>query len=343
MALVRHRARRLEAAISFCLLAVLLLVAVGVLIKQSDSNLARFGINVATAELPLEDSAKSTDEQPALSSLVPTGFETLGKTGIYNPENLYEKINGKAPLYTESGFEELSTQRFVNTTDENLWAELYVYDMGSAKNAFSVYSVQRRPEAEPFGPMRFAYKTSNALYFVHGKYYVELVGSAESDELFSAMAEVTRKVRANLTIDPDAEITELALFPQEDFASDSIKLYLLNAFGFEGLTDIFTARYKLGGETIAAFLGRRPNAQDAEAAAKSYYEFLINNGATPKQTARNFLEGKIVDFYGTTEIVFATGPFVAGIHEAENQQAAEQLAERLFHKLREATDSLNNE
>jgi hypothetical protein len=215
--------------------------------------------------------------------------------------------------------------------------------MGSVKNAFSVYSVQRRAEAEPFGPMRFAYRTANALYLVHGKYYVELVGSSESDELFRAMAEVTRKIRANLTIDHDAGIAELALFPEEDFVTGSVKLYLVNAFGSEGLTDIFAARYKLGDETITAFLSRRSNAQDAHAAAKGYYEFLINNGATPKQTAKKILEGRIVDFYGTTEIIFATGPFVAGIHEAENQQAAEKLAERLLHKLKEVIKPASNE
>ncbi|UCF43573.1 MAG: hypothetical protein JSV99_01200 [Planctomycetota bacterium] len=305
--------------------------------------MARFGINVATAELPLGESEESKDDQTALNSLVPTGFETLSKTGVYNPENLYEKINGKAPLYTESGFEKLSTQRYVSTADESLWAELYVYDMGTVKNAFSVYSVQRRAEAEPFGPMRFAYRTANALYLVHGKYYVELVGSTESAELFRAMAEVTRKIRANLTIDPNAGIAELALFPEEDFVAGSVKLYLVNAFGSEGLTDTFTARYKLDDETVAAFLSRRSDPQDAQAVAKGYYEFLINNGATSKQTAKKILEGKVVDFYGTTEIVFDTGPFVAGIHEAENQQAAEKLAERLLNKLREVINSANNE
>jgi hypothetical protein len=324
-------------------LAVLLFIGLGVFIKQSDFEMARFGVDVATAELPLEDPGKSKDDQTALSSLVPTGFETLSKTGVYNPENLYEKINGKAPLYTESGFEKLSTQRFVSTADESLWAELYVYNMGTVKNAFSVYSVQRRAEAEPFGPMRFAYRTANALYFVHGKYYVELVGSAESAELFRAMAEVTRKIRANLTIDPNAAIGELALFPEEDFVAGSVKLYLLNAFGSEGLTDTFTARYKLDDETVAAFLSRRSDPQDAQAVAKGYYEFLINNGATPAQTAKKILEGKIVDFYGTTEIVFSIGPFVIGIHEADNQQAAEQLAERLLRKLREVISSVNNE
>lgn len=335
------RARRLEAAISFSLLAVLLLIAVGVFIKQSDSDMAKFGINVVTA--PFEEYEESKDDQTTLTSLAPTGFEALSKTGVYNSENLYEKINGKAPLYTDSGFEKLYTQRFIDTNDENLWAELYVYDMRTVKNAFSVYSVQRRAEAEPFGPMQFAYRTANALYIVHGKYYVELVGSAESDKLFRAMAEVIRKIRANLTIDHDTGIAELALFPEENFVAGSIKLYLINAFGSEGLTDTFAARYKLDDNTVAAFLSKRSGPQEAQAVAKGYYEFLINNGATPAQKAMKILEGKIVDFYGTTEIVFNIGPFVAGIHEAENQQAAERLAERLSNKLRGAISSANNE
>ena len=45
---------------------------------------------------------------------------------------------------------------------------------------------------------------------------------------------------------------------------------------------------------------------------------------------------KIVDFYGMTEIVFTTGPFVAGVHEAEKQQTAEKLAMILISKLNEA-------
>jgi hypothetical protein len=211
--------------------------------------------------------------------------------------------------------------------------ELFVYDMGNIRNAFSVYSTQRRAEAEPFPPMRFAYKTGNALYFVHGKYYIELVGSSESNELLRAMAEVARKIRANLAIDYDTNIDELALFPKENLIGESIKLYLTNAFGFEKLTDTFSAQYKLDSDTITAFLSRRADPQDAQLTAESYYNFLIANGGSAKPAVNKTFEGKVVDFYDTTEIVFATGPFVAGIHEAENQQAAEKLAEILFNKL----------
>jgi hypothetical protein len=274
-----------------------------------------------------------------LSSLVPAGFEMLSKVEVYNSENLYEKINGKAPLYLESGFKELSTQRFVSINDRSLWMELYAYDMSTVKNAFSVYSVQKRAESEAFPSMQFAYKTGNALYFVHGKYYVEIVGSSESGELFSAMAEAARKIQANLAIDHDSGITEFAVFPQENLVAGSIKLYLVNAFGLDKLTNIFTARYKVGNETITAFIGKRADSKEAEAIAESYRKFLTENGAVTKNTDNKMLAGKVMDFYGTTEIVFTTGPFVAGIHEAENQQAAEKLAEILINKL----NSLKNE
>jgi hypothetical protein len=50
-----------------------------------------------------------------------------------------------------------------------------------------------------------------------------------------------------------------------------------------------------------------------------------------------------MDSYGTTEIVFTVGPFVAGIHEAEDQQAAEKIAEILFNRLNEFIIASNNE
>jgi len=332
MASAGRRAKGPESVISICLLAILLLITVGIFIKQSDSDMKRFGIGPAAA--PKFEIRNSKFQIPfELGSLVPAGFERLSKTEVYKPENLYEKINGKAPLYIESGFEELSTQRFAKTDDQSLWMELFVYDMGNVKNAFSVYSIQRRAEAEAFAPMRFAYKTSNALYLVHGKYYIELVGSAESEELFRAVAEVARKIRANLAIDYDTEIAELALFAQENLVSGSIKLHLANAFGFDGLTNTFSARYRIGEETITAFLSKRADSNEAEVIAESYRNFLIKNGAIPKNTSQKSIEGKVMDFYGTTEIVFTVGRFVTGVHEAENQQAAEKVAEILTNKL----------
>jgi len=338
MGSVPGRNKRLESTVSVLLLAVLFLIGLGVFIKQADVDMSRFGIEVETAELSAQIPGAKKLEEPDLVSLAPAGFETLSKSELYVPDNLYEKINGKAPLYIESGFEKLFTQRFISEDNESLWTELYVFDMAAVRNAFSVYSIQRRPDADIlslFHPS-FGYRTDNALYFVHGKYYVELVGSAESTQLFKAMTEIAGNITSKLKVGEVEQIAELSLFPDENSVLGSAKLYLTDAFGFDGLTDTFVRRYKLDDETISAFLSKRPGSKEAEVVAESYRDFLIENGATIKKVANKSLEGKVLDFYDTTEIVLSTGPFVVGIHEAENQHSAEELAIKLIDKLREA-------
>lgn len=334
---VPGRMKRLESVISICLLAVLILIGVGIFLKQSNYDLSQYGVDTNPHIIVVSENHWVRANLGFFA--VPKGFNPLGETEIFNPDNLYEKINGKAPLYTETGFEKLFTQRFAETSDPNLWMEVYIYDMGEIKNAFCVYSVQRRDDCEVFPSMQFAYETSNALYFVHGKYYIEIVGSSESGELFKATAEVAQRVKTNLAVDPNAGIAELSFFPQENLVADSFKLYVASAFGFDKLTDIFTARYKVGNETITAFISKKADSKEAKAIAESYCSFLIENGAVIKNTTNKAFASKVMESYGTTEIVFTVGTFVAGVHEAENQERGEKLAEILFNKL----NSLKNE
>jgi hypothetical protein len=328
-----------ESAISILLLTLLLLIGLGVFIRQFDVDMGRFGIDTTTTG-PLLEQIEPNTQEPALDALMPDGFKKLSETETYDAGNLYEKINGKAPLYIESGFVKLFTRRFISKDDESLWMELFVFDMAAIRNAFSIYSVQKRADVLmfAFAKPQPCYRTSNGLYFVHGKFYIELIGSTESAALDKVMAEIAVKF-ASRTIVDDAKITELALFPEEDCVPGSFKLYLANAFGFDGFADIFTCRYQLGDESITTFFSKRLDAQDARTTAGSYYNFLIENDAKDKPTVNKTLKdigAKVLDFYDTTEIIFAIGPFVGGIHEAENKQSAEELAARLLDKLSNA-------
>jgi hypothetical protein len=343
MCSVPDRARHIESAISTCLLAVLFLIGIGVFIKQSYYDMSRLGISTTFIELSSQPPAVTEQERPALVPLKPQGFNALSETEVYEPGNLYEKINGKAPLYIESGFVKLFTQRFISENVEDLWMELFVFDMADIRNAFSIYSVQKRAGTETLPSMQFGYKTSNGLYCVHGKYYIELLGSSESTELLKAMAQVVDKIIGNFPFDKDTKIDELALLPQDNLIPGSTKLYLANAFGFEGLYDTFTAQYKIDNGTITAFLSKQAGITEAQRMAGDYRKFLIDNGATPKKAVDQSLEGKTFDFYGTTEIVFSVGPFVGGVHEAENQRAAEKVARLLVDKFRMFTEAVSDE
>jgi len=339
---VPGRNKRLESVISILLLCILLLIGLGVFIRQFDVDMVRFGIDTTTAG-PLLVQIEPNAQEPDLDALTPDGFKKLSETETYDAGNLYEKINGKAPSYTESGFVKLFTRRLISKDNESLWMEILVFDMAAVRNAFSIYSVQRRADADTLSLFlpSFGYRTNNALYFVHGKYYIELVGSTESTALNKPMTDIAEKFVSQTAID-NAVIVELALFPEENHIDGSFKLYLANAFGFDGFTDICTCRYKLGDETITAFLSKCPDPQDARTTAESYYNFLIENDATDKPTANKILKdsgAKILDFYDTTEIIFAIGPFLGGIHEAENQNAAEELAVMLIDKLTKAANN----
>jgi len=327
----RRPQNRPETIVSISIIAVLLVIAVILFVRQKDTDIRRFGITAPSLQLtpkPIELENSPVIQQPA-------GFDKLSQTEIYTAENLYEKIDGKAPLYTEAGFLKLYCQRLISKTDPNLWMEVFLYDMGNVRNAFSVYSTQHRADAKilPIFTQTYGYGTSNGLYFVHGRYYAELIGSAESDQLVMAMLETAANIQKNPVSAEDLKVNELDLFQSENLVPDSMKLYLKNAFGFEGLSDIFTAQYQIGDQIITVFFSKRLDAAEAEAMAAGYRKFLMENGATAKQTTSDFLKDKIFEFYGVTEIVFTTGRFVVGVHEAENQDSAEKAAMILAVKL----------
>ena len=313
------------------LLLGLALISIVVFIQQIHAETDSPGNLAASAYSSLQTSGNISAPNSMLETTVPDDFTPMSEFKIYNADNLHEEIDGKAPLYIDSGFVELAIQRFSSKKDENLWMEISLFDMGSPKNAYSILSVQRSAETYPLSIVDpyYGYKTGNALYFIHGKYYIELVGSAESNGLFEAMTTTARNIQANIVIDKAIEIPQLNLFPRDNMLEGSTKLYLTNAFGFDGLQDVFVCRYKIRGQSITAFLSECDSIQDAQAKADSYYEFLVKNGAKNRTADNPLFKDKgvrILDFYKTIEIIFIVGPIMGGIHEADDQQAAETLA-----------------
>lgn len=333
MRLLPGRAKLTESVIACSLTLVILLVAAAIFSKQFSYDRSRFNsASLSRAYL----SSEKTEPRPLNRPLVlPDGFRALTDLEIFDTEALYSKINGRAELYLESGFERLFCRRFISVSDENLWTELFVYDMGTAHNAFAVFSAQRRPNSAELPLSRFAYRSDNAIFFAKGKYYIELIGSAASEELFDAMLAVSKNWLKDTPATDDA-VAELDLFPLFNLVRQSFKLHLANTFGFDKLTNTFTARYNSGDQALTAFLSKRADSRDAKKLAESYYNFLIANGAKNISTPLQIAPGRVLDFYGSIEIVFTNGSFIAGIHAADNRQSAEKLASILNNNLDKA-------
>ena len=323
----KHIVTRTERLVGFGVLVGLAAIALGIYTVQYRFNPA------VTARQVLSESATATASF-SLADLAPAEIQSLSPPERFDPDTLSDKINGKAELYFSAGFQSLTAQRFALANDPALWFEMFVYDMGTARNAFSVFSMQRRGDLTPGGPTLFAYATPNGLFLAHGRYYLEMVGAEASDVLMTAAEAMATAFVDRIGADA-ADVTEMALFPEDGRVAGSRSLVASDAFGITGFNQVFTAQYQHNGTEIIAYVARRESAASARSTAETIRDFYLEFGGTslggPEGVA-------VIDILDTIEVVLFQGRYVIGVHEAPDRETALGLADQIQKRLQEIGD-----
>jgi hypothetical protein len=320
---------RQQTFLSLVILFILIVTGSGIFLAQFQFNPSVLPKDVfLAAEGQDEDASLS----PAIQSIIPLppGMVPLTSPEKFDARSLSDKINGKAELYLSAGFVSLASQRFKDKDGTDLWIEAYVYDMGTGQNAFSVFSAQRREDARSLDLAQYAYRTQNALFLVHGPFYIEIIASEATDRVFGPMGMLAENFIRN-TRTKTVTIQERDLFPVPGLVADSISLISSDAFGFDRLNQIYTAEYE-----IEAFLSRRQDTREAQELASAYRKFLVTFGGQNIDTALPIEKAQLVEILESYEVIFSCGPFIAGVREAEDKNQAMILALRLYNKLKEA-------
>ena len=137
-----------ERWVGFIILLCLAGIAAGVYHKQFSFNPA---VLVATTAAPAPAATKPAASAPNDSlPTLPPELSPLSAPETFTADNLYDKVDGKADLYLTAGFVGLQCQRLALKATNDVWMEWFVYDMGTLPQAFSVFSLQRRAEAQPW-------------------------------------------------------------------------------------------------------------------------------------------------------------------------------------------------
>lgn len=322
---------RLERAISFAVLLALCALAFWLYRVQSRFSRAITEIADAAPAQPVAPEPKTNELR--LAEFAPEGFAAAAPSEFFTPDTAYEKINGKVELYLPAGFVALHCRRFAAASDEDSWFELFVYEMSNPRGAFAVYSAQRREDSRPHELTGFAYSTENALFFAHGRYYVEVVGSDASPELQTAIETAARRFVA-ATQESAGQIEELTLFPPEHLVPDSLIRFAADGFGFEPFDDLFAATHLNGERETQMFVTIRKSPGDAARLAAAYRDFLIDNGGVFEELSTDIPGASLYNLFGTYELVFSTGKIVAGVHQAESAEAAEFAGAMLQRHIR---------
>jgi hypothetical protein len=207
--------------------------------------------------------------------------------------------------------------------------EVFVYDMATPANAFSVFSMQRREGARSDDAFPNAYRTENALFMTHGNFYLEFIGTDASPGLQQAMGDLARLFVASHGDAGAGPAPGADLFPMAGFTPDSLQLIAANAFGFEQLDQVYTAEYLIDATPLTAFVSPRPTPEAASALALEYRQTLLSYGALVVDGPPPVAGAGVLKFFDTYEIVFSQGRYLAGVHEAGSLEAAAELARRL--------------
>ena len=324
-----------QTLLSLIILGILVVISGGVFRAQFSFHPAVQQMAAVLATDNISPAAPPTSGEKSLISL-PPGQSPLSPPETFDAVSLSDKIDGKAELYLSAGFVRLYCQRFKDETAGEVWMEVFVYDMQTPQNAFSVFSAQRRDDAQPLNVAPYAYQTPNALFFVHGPFYVEIVASDISDTIIQPMIAFAETFIANHPVQAQS-IGEKELFPKKGLIETSISLVSANAFGYERFDKIFTATYKLQDSELTAYYSRRKTPRDAEELASSYRDFLVAFGGKTVGSDLTIKTAKMIHILDTYEIVFSHGPYLAGVREAADQGPAQELAMQLFNRIKEVS------
>jgi len=316
---------KMETGLSMAVLALLAIVGTGVIVRQ-------FQVNPGVVALRPESHPQAQPAESGLPALIDTagsGITTFSLPERFGPDTLYEKINGRADLYLSSGFASLKTQRFSVDKTAGVWVEVFVYDMATLENAFSVFSMQRREDAQAASIVPNAYRTENALFLAHDRFYLEIIGTDASEALQQAidlLALTFVQAHGSATA---ANIPGNGLFPKSGLQSESLQLVTANAFGYEQLDRIYTAEYLVDSARLTAFVSDRQTAEAASALALEYRETLVSYGASTIDAPLPVEGAAVIQFFDAYEIIFSRGRYLAGVHEAGSLEAANIIAGRL--------------
>jgi hypothetical protein len=317
----------------YIIVAVLVLILAGLLVQQ-----ARFNPAVAVAQrAPAPGAPQAASHSPAATAgLFPevSGFTPLAPVESFGPDNLSDKIDGKAELYLPAGFKEMSCRRFSLDRAGKASVEVFIYDMGQDANAFAVFSGQRRLGSPDIPLTANAYATANALFFTQGRYYVEIVADRASETVKTSLAGYAAALLAKLPAAGGGQDLK-ALFPRDGLARDTVRLCATDTFCLEGLNNVLTAEYTLKSGKATGFIARRDTAAQAQADARRYLDFLAANGYQPVRTPEAPADLAVLALDNSFEIVFVQGRTMAGVHDADSAAAALELAGKLRGALKD--------
>jgi hypothetical protein len=196
---------------------------------------------------------------------------------IYEPENLFEHLNGAAPQYISYGFVKLLHCLYIYKNRELESVALDIFDMGSPLGAYGIYSSGRPREITKRSWGVEGYRSGTVAAAWKGQIYVHASADTATPLLVGKLEAILDQVCKAVPGESE-QPPQLRAFPRNGLISGSDRYIGKNLLGHSFLPGGFLANYKLSGGEGLLFFCTLDNPEIARTSFHHFYSFEKQRG-----------------------------------------------------------------
>ena len=282
--------------------------------------------DAAGAETPAEGAASGPPIKGEPLVVKVADSQPMGDTEFYGPNNLYEKIDGRAPAYLTFNFQQLRCRSFSVTGEAGSYVDVYEYRFDTPINAFGMFAIERDAKGKPLDFAPDGYAGEMGYFFRQGVVYVQIIASDQNGKTM-AVAKALAEDRAKSLVADDAGLDGRRRLPSTGLDPATVQFVQDNAQGQDFLKNVFQAVYDYKGKKLPFFIMATKPAE-AAAGFKSFQDFCGKYGGTAKALPEvNGAKVFTAENFGTFKVVFQREGELGGVFDADDVDKAREFVE----------------
>ena len=286
----------------------------------------------APEEAAAEGGAEHSGDAPAAAvkgepmEINLAGLKPMSPTEFYNSDNLYEKIDGRAPAYQSFNVRQLRSRSFNVVAAAGSYVDVYEYRFDSPVDAFGMFALERDPKGQPLDFAPDGYSGAMGYFYRQGAVYVQVIASDMKPETLALTKAIAENRARELPVD-DSGLAGRRKLPAAGMMADSVSFVPENAQGQASFKDVFEAKYHFDGSELPFFI--MVGAPDDTAKAwKSFQDFCGRFGKV--EVLPDVGGGKIfsAQVFGKWKVIYQRADELGGVYDAAEVGPARAFIEK---------------
>ncbi|MDP7146225.1 MAG: hypothetical protein QGH75_12965 [Pseudomonadales bacterium] len=274
------------------------------------------------------------DIEPFPLHILDSNWQPRGRISLFEPANLYEKINGEAEKFIRQGFRQLH-YLVLRSASEGLEIAIELFDHGDIAGSSGIFADHQSDSSRILrsGPVHY-FETGVGMIGRKGRYFFRVAADREGEDVKEKVQQLLEAF-ADLKEDTqDLPLEYRILSDSLNLPAEAISFQAQNVFQLDSVEDFWFAA--LDPEDKArAFLHRGSSAD----ASKDLYQAILAEQLYDYEIMQE-LEDLVIlrhGFLNTFFIMQRTGAFILGMENLTEEEGGEDVMAMLLEGIDESS------